>query len=234
MEDKKIKRKSIVTEAMLQIKELIASNKYQIGDKIPTELELSQTFGIGRSSIREAIKVFQYLGILETRVPKGTFIRKSSTMAAELITWFTIIEQKSVYEIIEMREVFEQKGILNIVGYFSTEPERAYNAIHRLEEQVEQMENAINSFHFENISNADYNFHYNIIQETNNTIFLSIFKLLHKFTRDEMLKTHEKYTDIHKLVEEHRVIIEAIKTKDPLKALQIHAEHFPLILRNLY
>lgn len=231
MEDK-IKRTSVVTEAMLRIKELIISDAYQVGDRVPTELELAQKFGIGRSSIREALKVFQYLGILETRVPKGTFLCKSSTVAAELITWFSILERKSVYEILELREVFEQRGVLNIVRAYQSDTHRAHDVVKKLELEVRHMERAIDTRHYEDIQRADFNFHHIIIQETGNSLFLAIFGLLHKFTRDEMLKTHENYTDIRKLVEEHSVIIEAIKTQDPLKALDVHSGHFPLIRKN--
>lgn len=90
--DERIKRSSVVTEAMQRIKDLISSGKYSVGDKLPTEHELAQRFGIGRSSIREAIKVFQYLGILETVVPKGTFICRSSNMISEFFTWSALLE----------------------------------------------------------------------------------------------------------------------------------------------
>lgn len=230
--EEKIKRTSVVTEAMLRLKELIISDEYQVGDRLPTELELAQKFGIGRSSIREAIKVFQYLGILETRVPKGTFLCKNNTVAAELITWFSILERKTVYEILELREVFEQRGVLNIVRTYKTNPTHAKAVVKRLETEVARMEKAIETRHYEDIQKADFNFHNIIIQETGNSLFLAIFGLLHKFTRDEMLKTHENYVDIHKLVEEHMVIIEAIKTQDMLQAIDVHSAHFPLIRRN--
>lgn len=231
--EEKIKKTSVVTEAMLRIKELIISHAYKVGDKIPTEAELAQRFGIGRSSIREAIKVFQYLGIVETRVPKGTFLCKNHTVAAEHLTWFSILERQSIYEILELREVFEQRGVLNIVRYFETDPERAKNILKKLEKEVKNIQTAINTNRFEDIQKADFNFHHHIIKETENSLFLAIFELLHKFTRDEMLKTHSNYTDLSLLIKEHEVIIEAIKSKDPLKALDIHSNHFPLIWRNL-
>ncbi|MDR2740720.1 MAG: GntR family transcriptional regulator [Treponema sp.] len=66
-----IRQKTVVAQVMAQIKLLLTSGQYKPGDKIPTEQELSERFGIGRSSIREAIKIFQHLGVLESQVPKG-------------------------------------------------------------------------------------------------------------------------------------------------------------------
>jgi DNA-binding FadR family transcriptional regulator len=231
--EEKIKKTSVVTEAMFRIKELIISDEYKVGDKIPTELELARRFGIGRSSIREAIKVFQYLGIVETRVPKGTFLSKNNTVAAELLTWFSILERKSIFEILELREAFEQRGIINIVSLCNSDEEKGSAIIARLEEELNNIEKAVAQNDFDAIQKADYNFHFYIIQQTNNSLFLSIFKLLDKFTRKEMAKTHQSYSDMSVLVDEHTVILDAIKTKDPLKAIEGHAKHFPIIKRNL-
>ena len=61
MSIEKIKKTTIVEQVMEQIKALIASGAYKSGDKIPTELELAESFGVGRSTIREAIKIFNHL-----------------------------------------------------------------------------------------------------------------------------------------------------------------------------
>jgi DNA-binding FadR family transcriptional regulator len=74
MKVNKVRQKTIVEQVMDQFKDLIASGQLRPHDKIPTESELAQMFGIGRSSVREAIKIFQYLGILEASPRKGTFV----------------------------------------------------------------------------------------------------------------------------------------------------------------
>ena len=56
-----------LTDAML-------NRRLRPGDKIPTETELAETLGVGRNSIREAIKILVYLGVLEIRRAEGTFV----------------------------------------------------------------------------------------------------------------------------------------------------------------
>jgi len=233
MVNEKIYRTSVVTEAMYRIKNMISSEKYQIGDKIPTETELAERFGIGRSSIREAVKVFQYLGILEARVPKGTFICEASNIAAEFLTWFALLSKKDIYEILEIREVFEQKGVYTIIKNLTTNPIKANETITQLEHEIIKMKAAINEKDFKTILLADFNFHKILIRETENTLFLSIYEVLHGFTQDEMQKTHESYRNLNQLIEQHLNIIEAIKSGDHKKAIDAHAEHFPLIRINL-
>ena len=229
MKSEKIQRTSVVTEAMHRIKDLISSEKYQIGDKIPTEVALAERFGIGRSSIREAIKVFQYLGILEARVPKGTFICESSNIASEFLTWFALLEQKDINEILEIREVFEQKGVYNLIAKFQTAPDEAASVISLLEEQVQIMQIAVQKQEYDEIINADFYFHKILIQQTENRLFLAIYNVLHRFTQDEMQTTYVNYDDLNELMEDHDVIINAIKSGDHQTAISTHARHFPLI-----
>jgi DNA-binding FadR family transcriptional regulator len=69
---RKISKKTVVEQVMDQVKELIVTGQFRVNDTIPPEVELAKMFGIGRSTIREAIKLFNYLGILKSEPGKGT------------------------------------------------------------------------------------------------------------------------------------------------------------------
>jgi len=229
----KIKQQTVVTEAMHRIKTMIESNKYKVGDKLPTESQLAESFGIGRSSIREAIKVFQYLGILETKVPKGTFICETSNIAAEFFTWFAVLEKNYVFEILEMREAFEQKGINNLIRDYKNGEEQARTAIAMLEERLDDFAVAIERRDYARLTEIDFRFHRILISYSNNTLFLKIYDQLKEFTSTEMHRTHTNYKDISVLLEEHKCILDAILHNDFQLAIQFHASHFPLIRTNL-
>lgn len=117
----KIFQMTVVEQVMDRIKTLITSGTYKPGDKLPTELELAERFGIGRSSVREAIKIFQYLGVLESRVPKGTFLRPRSQISTEAITWALLLGDDDVNDILELREVIEQRALAHLLGIRSSE-----------------------------------------------------------------------------------------------------------------
>lgn len=59
------------------IKEDIAQGKYKTGEKIPSEPELMKLYGVGRSSIREAIKILSISGVLKVQQGSGTFVNNS-------------------------------------------------------------------------------------------------------------------------------------------------------------
>ena len=95
---------TVVQQAMEQIQNLIVTGHYKPGDRLPTEMELASRFGISRSSLREAIKVFNYLGILESRVAKGTFVGEQAQFSGEAISMYAVLSQKNMYEIIQASE----------------------------------------------------------------------------------------------------------------------------------
>jgi DNA-binding FadR family transcriptional regulator len=92
---------------MNRLKDEIASGQYRPGDKLPTEQELAKRFGVGRSSIREAIKVFHHLGVVESRAAKGTFLRDRANISSEAITWALILGEDDLRDVVELREAIE-------------------------------------------------------------------------------------------------------------------------------
>lgn len=89
------------SQVMEQIRSLIASGAYKPGDRVPTEKELAERFGIGRSSVREAIKILNYLGVLESRAALGTFVRERSDISAEALSWSLLLGDDDVDDLIE-------------------------------------------------------------------------------------------------------------------------------------
>ena len=60
-----------------EIKELIEAGKWQIGDRLPSERELSEQFAVSRMTLRQAIKTLADEGILERKVGSGTYVASS-------------------------------------------------------------------------------------------------------------------------------------------------------------
>lgn len=60
---------------LLQLHEIIQEQNLRPGDKLPSERELSEQLGAGRSSVREALRALELLGLIETRRGEGTFLK---------------------------------------------------------------------------------------------------------------------------------------------------------------
>lgn len=115
MQMKRIGGISVVEQVIAQLTEAMLNKTLKPGDKIPTEIELSQSLGVGRNSIREAIKILVYLGVLEIRRAEGTFVCEgfSESMIDPMI-YGIILEKGNSYDaLMELREMMEV-GVMNL------------------------------------------------------------------------------------------------------------------------
>ncbi len=224
-----IHQKTVVAQVMEKIKELITSGLYKVGDKIPTEQELAERFGIGRSSIREAIKIFQYLGILESRVPKGTFLCGRSQISTEAIAWAVLLGDDDMWEILELRQVIEEKAFLCVVSRLAGDRTAREGFARRLQEQVDEMRLAAEEHSIERLNRADYTFHAAIIEEGGNKLFRNIYGILHSFMREEIFKTYEAMEDLGEVSRDHQEIVDMVMRGGPERAAARHGAHFSRI-----
>lgn len=74
-----LKRESTLSQLVLEsIQESIRSGEFRPGEALPSERELAERYGVGKSSIREAVKMLQVLGVVETAQGRGTYLRRSA------------------------------------------------------------------------------------------------------------------------------------------------------------
>jgi GntR family transcriptional repressor for pyruvate dehydrogenase complex len=73
-----VTRTSLSDEIVAQITELISREVLKPGDRLPSERELCKKFGVGRTSLREALRSLAVMGILDGRVGEGTFVSHSN------------------------------------------------------------------------------------------------------------------------------------------------------------
>ncbi len=221
----KIRQKTVVEQVMEQIKELIASGKYQPGDKLPTEHELAEKFGIGRSSIREAIKIFNYLGVLESKAAKGTFLSDRGNISAEALSWSILLGKDELQELIETRGAIELWSIITLTGLYQNDPEKCTPVIEELKEQIRKMKKGLEEGKLEEMVEADYAFHNIVVKSTENSLFYSIYKTLKSFMYEEIVQSQNDYADPGLIVSEHQDIIDTIMSGDINRSVKTFNSH---------
>ncbi len=232
MEIEKIKRKTVVEHVMEQMKEMIASGQFKIGDKIPTEQVLADMFGIARSSIREAIKIFHYLGVLESQTGRGTYVCGRGKISKEALTWSILLGENDIYEMVQLREVLEQAGLQTLAQEYAQNPAAVSHLIESLHREIENMKDAVARQDLEALILADYNFHGTIIQSSNNSLFTAIYRTLRAFMHEEIKKTLQG-VHISKSIREHLEFVEAIKTANVDATLELLRTHIRRITEKL-
>lgn len=110
----KIKRISLSDAVTDRIISQIQDGRYRAGDRLPTERELAEQLGVGRTSVREGLRFLEKLGVLEIRQGMGTVVRSLSLgeVFEHLVPVQTIIElpDRDVRDIMHVRRVLEAES----------------------------------------------------------------------------------------------------------------------------
>src|SRR5580698_6261446 len=99
-------KKSLAEEIADKLKEQISAGYYKIGEKLPTEPELMKSFGVGRSTIREATKRLVQTGLLRIQQGAGTFVEQTEGIGESL---GHRINRANFQELDEVRQLLEMK-----------------------------------------------------------------------------------------------------------------------------
>lgn len=102
-------------EIVKKLRDLIKEEKVVVGGKLPSERELAERLQVGRSTVREALRSLELLGLIETRRGEGTFLsdyRKHQLV--ELLSTFILQETKSIEDVHKTRETLEKEAIRTV------------------------------------------------------------------------------------------------------------------------
>ncbi len=103
-----IKTKKIWEEIVEQLKTMITNGELEPGDKLPSERDMSESMGVSRASVREALITLEAIGILEIKPGEGTFVRQTSdaeTFAP--LAMVLALERNPGAQMMEVRRVLE-------------------------------------------------------------------------------------------------------------------------------
>jgi GntR family transcriptional repressor for pyruvate dehydrogenase complex len=103
-----VKSTRIYEEIVRQIKTMIAEGRVKGGDRLPPERELAEKFVVSRTSVREALRTLESLGLIEIRAGEGTFVRSASVEALiEPLAVVIVTQREAVSELFEARRLLE-------------------------------------------------------------------------------------------------------------------------------
>lgn len=211
-----------------QIKNLIDRDVLKVGDKLPGERDLAHQLSVGRTSIREALRALEALGIIEMS-PRGAIIINKMGGVPLSSRWNWVIEgrEEEIRNYFEVREVLEPRAAALAAARVNEEEIRLIRAT------VETMEQGIAHEDIALIVSADMEFHNRIAAATKNAMFVDIYKLISQV----LLESRYAIFDIPGRAEEscqhHRVISEAIRRGDSEAAASEMAHHIHVVATKL-
>ncbi|SHM14701.1 FadR/GntR family transcriptional regulator [Chryseobacterium polytrichastri] len=172
-----IQRKTLAQEVADRLIEEITNDEYTIGEKLPIEPELMKIYGVGRSSIREAIKILSINGILSVQQGVGTFV-VSKNIQESLETQ---ISKAEIEEVLEVRSLLDSKIAAKAAMNHTKKDLETIKLYLDLRGKLAE-ENQAQECYL-----ADLNFHIAIAEACGNTLLKEIYKVASK----NILKTFE-------------------------------------------
>jgi DNA-binding FadR family transcriptional regulator len=209
-----IKKLSLADEVGQRLQQQISLGKYKPGDKLPTEPSLMQEFGVGRSTIREAVRILANAGVLRVQQGLGTFV-EAAPDAAE--PWPQRLKRAEFSDLNEVRQLVELKIAQKA-------------ALHRNEKDIEQMQGFLKKRKEAALANnvaeciqADIDFHCAIAAAAQNSILADMYRMLAHHIKNHFIAVHDgtqAFIDSQQL---HQQLLKSIIDQQPDKAWQLVA-----------
>jgi GntR family transcriptional repressor for pyruvate dehydrogenase complex len=222
-----IPRNRVYTEVAKQLQARIV-DKLNPGDMLPPERELVKTFGVSRSSIRDAIRSLEAVGLLEPRQGVGTVVRELSADAVvNPVASVLLQKRKAIDDLLDVRNIIEPALARRAALHASRKHIAELQAIlSRQEEKVRRDELT---------TEEDSSFHYTIAVAADNSVMLKLvhvlMDLLHE-TRERSLQVGGRQ---QKSLAGHRRILAALKkgnADDAETAMRRHLSEITKIVLN--
>ena len=219
---KKIGRTSLSEEIRIKIESEILNNNLAPGEKLPTEMELSEMFGVSRASVREAIKNLSVKGLVSIQKGRGTFVSElSSEPMLEAMRTFMArqVDDEWALEIKKVRLLIEPECARNA----AIDPSTA--DLEELGDIISRLKNCAPN-DFETLGFLDKSFHLQVVKMSNNPVIPLLMQPIFEVMSFIELHIFEEVNQPAETVyKRHLDIYEMIRDRKPDAAYEAMAKH---------
>jgi GntR family transcriptional repressor for pyruvate dehydrogenase complex len=210
-------RETISSEIARKLLAYLRSGRFSPGQRIPSERSLSESLGVGRSVVREALKSLMVLGLIDVRQGDGTYLKRTdSELLPQAIEWGLMLGAKRITDLVEARHYLE----VVLAGLAAERRDDADLAeMHRF---VKAMEKAASADEF---VAADIGFHFTIATAAGNQSLLQIMRSIRSLLQVWITRVMHAADSSRPTWEEHAAVLKAIERKDPGGARQAMEAH---------
>lgn len=212
-----IKKVNVTEQVVQYLKENIEAGNWEVGEKIPSENQMTLTLGVSRSSVRTALQYMIGIGVLESIHGKGTFLINSQVENwEEADNKITSEDCQNIAKVLEFRRILEPDACRLAVQHGGEQ------TVAELEKYLNQMKKYEGDR--ERFVNADLKFHEVICRASQNSL---LEKSLHKVFL-ETKKNHSQMNELfgyHTGIQAHTQILQAFKEGDAQKAYEAMWNH---------
>ena len=200
-------KRSLVDQALEQLRRRITEGKWAIGERLPTEPELSAELGISRNTVREAMRVLAFSGLIDIRQGDGSYLRSmTDPLGAMRALSHCNLEQAQ-----ETRQILEVEAI-------------GLAAVRRTEADLSAMRDALKAsaelYHgdLEAYISADLVFHKHLVDAAHNPALSELYQYFSAIVAAQLRQTLNISPRRQAVFDLHIALLDAVEQQDPERA----------------
>jgi DNA-binding FadR family transcriptional regulator len=200
------RRTGLVDQVIEQMRTAIATGEWGVGERIPTEPELVTVLGVGRNTVREAVRALAHAGLLEVRQGDGTFVRATSELSGAVRRLCGS----------QLREVLEVRRTLEVEGARLAATARSEIELDQLTRLLAARDRALADRRWAQFVDADAEFHLHVVRCSHNMLLAELYQGLTEVVKASIV-TLDTQMPISRDIE-HTGLLEAIRDRDAERA----------------
>lgn len=159
-------RTKLVDQVIEQLRQLVGSGEWPVGQRIPNESELVKSLGVGRNTVREAIRALAHTGVLEVRQGDGTYVRATSEVSGALRRLCGS----------ELRDVIQVRRALEVEGARLAASNRTAEDIAHMELLLNRRNEGLRPDDTAEFAMLDTEFHLAVVSSSHNDMLIALYR----------------------------------------------------------
>jgi DNA-binding FadR family transcriptional regulator len=200
------RRSGLVEQVIDQMREAIRTGDWAVDQRIPPEPELVTVLGVGRNTVREAVRALSHAGLLEVRQGDGTFVRATSELSGAVRRMCGT----------QLREVRQVRRLLEVEGARLAATHRTAADLTAMAEALAERDNAVAGERWGAAVDADALFHQQVVAASHNGLLTELYLGLTEVIRASLAATAGHEDPAWRIG--HGELLAAIESADPASA----------------
>ena len=214
------KVKELLNSLTMYFADEIMEGRLKRGEQITSDRELAKILGVGRSAVREALKVLDVLGMIDIRPGQGTYLANKETNFFSIpLSWSLFLDGGQVRNIITIRSILETKSA-ELAAQCTDEI-----LLSKLDKVFHQMHTTYHGRDYEQFLDDDIEFHSCVAECSKNQIIYSMLQTIRNFLRRISGTGMMDEEQIYEIYNEHRKIYGSIISHNEAYAVKYMREH---------
>ncbi|SDC66450.1 FadR/GntR family transcriptional regulator [Actinokineospora iranica] len=201
------RRSGLVDQVIEQMRSAITSGEWKVGERIPTEPELVTALGVGRNTVREAVRALAHAGLLEVRQGDGTFVRATSEFSGAVRRLAGT----------ELRDVLQVRRTLEVEGARLAAANRTETELEELTALLAERDRFMEAKDYETGVDRDAAFHLAVVKCSHNPLLAELYQGLTEVVRASVATTVNGDPSTARTID-HQGLVNAIREQDTQRA----------------